>query len=278
MFVHGFLSFTAVAIIAVCLLVTTTFTLVAFNIEKMVASLASQNEIMIFIDDSVSRAEAIRLQQAILKVPNVKSATFVSKEETFDNYLATLGGDAFIMEELRKDNPLRDGYRVIMHDISLHAQTVKALEAVPEIAATNSQKEISDKLLQIQGIVSAVSYALIGLLGGVSIFIVSNTVKLAMFTRKEEIAIMKMVGATNGFIRAPFVIEGIFLGLAAALLSFFAQWGVYGYIAEKVIGTDLVNLIPFGDFAGSLALLLAGAGLVLGVGGSALTIRRFMKV
>lgn len=276
---HGFMSFAAVTVIAACLLITGTFGLLAYNIDILIDGLESQNEIVVYIDETYTREQALELKEQILSVENVQEVVFVSKEELFDNYLETLGEDAAVMEDLRDDNPLRDGYRVIMKDVALHGQTVAALEKVTGIASTNSQKEISDRLIQIRRVVNAVSLTLIALLGAVSIFIISNTVRLAMFARREEISIMKMVGATNGFIRTPFIIEGITLGMMASLVAFFAQWGVYKYIVVELMqGTAIFNMVEFDTFALSLLLVLAAAGLVLGVGGSVIPIRKFLKV
>ncbi len=277
--VHGFMSFAAVTVIAACLLITGTFSLVAYNIEILISGLESQNEIAVYIDETYTREQALALKEQILSVDNVKEVVFVSKEELFDEYLEELGDDAAVMEDLREDNPLRDSYRVVMEDVSRHEETVEALEQTQGIASTNSEKEISDRLIQIRRVVNAVSYTLIALLGAVSIFIISNTVKLAMFARREEIAVMKMVGATNGFIRTPFVIEGVALGLMAAVVAFFAEWGVYTYIVTELVqGTAIFGMVEFETFGLRLLGILICAGLVLGVGGSVLTIRKFLKV
>lgn len=277
--VHGFMSFAAVTVIAACLLITGTFSLVAYNIEILISGLESQNEIAVYIDETYTREQALALKEQILSVDNVKEVVFVSKEELFDKYLEELGDDAAVMEDLREDNPLRDSYRVVMEDVSRHEETVEALEQTQGIASTNSEKEISDRLIQIRRVVNAVSYTLIALLGAVSIFIISNTVKLAMFARREEIAVMKMVGATNGFIRTPFVIEGVALGLMAAVVAFFAEWGVYTYIVTELVqGTAIFGMVEFETFGPRLLGILICAGLVLGVGGSVLTIRKFLKV
>ena len=278
-FVHGFMSFAAITVIAACMLITATFGLVAYNIDLLIKDLEKQSEIVVYIDDSVSREDAVKLGDQIRALDNVQSAEFVTKEQLFDDYLAGLGSDAYVMEGLKDDNPLRDSYRVTMKDVSKHAETVAALEKVAGVASSSSSKEVSDRLIQIRRVTNLISYTLIAMLGAVGIFIISNTVKLAMFARKEEIAIMKMVGATNHFIRAPFVIEGILLGLSAAALSFFLQWAVYGYITKQLTaGTAILSMLPFAAFWKPLALVLLAAGLVLGVGGSTVTIRKFLKV
>lgn len=277
--VHGFMSFAAVTVIAACFLITGTFSLVAYNLDLLISGLESQNEIIVYIDEKMTREEAQALQKDILKIENVEKTVFVSREQGFENYLKSLGEDAYVMEDLRENNPLRDGYRVVMKDVSKHAETVSELEKIVGVAKTSSQKEISDRLIQIRRVVNAVSLALIGLLGAVSVFIISNTVKLAMFSRREEIGIMKMVGATNGFIRAPFLVEGMTLGLLAAIVAFAAQWGVYSYIARELVeSTAIFNMVSFPEFATRLLGILCGAGIVMGVSGSLLTIRKFLKV
>lgn len=276
---HGLMSFAAVTVIAACLLIIAIFGLVAYNIGVLIDGLASQNEIAVFVDENLSREEAQALQQSLESVPNVESVTFVPKEEAFDIYLEMLGEDAYIMEDLREDNPLRDEYRIVMKDVALHDETVEALKEVVGIAAANSEKEISDKLMQMQRIVNAVSYTLVALLGAVSIFIISNTVRLAMFARREEISIMKMVGATDGFIRIPFIVEGMTLGLMAGLVAFFAQWGVYDYITEKLVeSSGIFSTVAFSEIWSMLLTIMLASGIVIGILGSVLTIRKFLRV
>ena len=278
-FVHGFTSLAAVSVIAACLMITGIFTLVAYNIDLQIRELEGKSEIVVYIDESVSREDALALGDSIRRLDNIKSAEFVTKEQLFEDYLESLGDDAYVMEELRVDNPLRDSYQITMKDVSLHGETVKALEALNGVAASSSMQEVSERLIQIRRVVHMISLTLVALLGAVSVFIIANTVKLAMFARKEEIAVMKMVGATNHFIRAPFVVEGMFLGLCAALLAFFIQWGVYAYVtAQLAQGTAILTMVDFRTVWQPVLGIMAGAGLLLGVGGSVVTIRRFLKV
>lgn len=278
-FVHGFTSFAAVTVIAACLMITGIFSLVAYNIDLQIQQLSGESEIVVYIDDSVSREDAVALGLKIRALDNVKEAIFITREQLFEDYLEQLGEDAYVMEDLREDNPLRDSYQINMKDVSLHRETVKALEKLQGIAASSSNQEVSERLIQLRRVVNMISYTLVALLGAVSVFIIANTVKLALLARREEIAIMKMVGATNHFIRAPFVVEGISLGLCGALLAFFVQWGVYQYVTGQLAeGTAILTMIPFTQvWQPTLAIMLL-AGLVLGVGGSTLTIRKFLRV
>ena len=278
-FVHGFTSLAAMLVIAACLMITGIFSLVAYNIDLQIRELEGKSEIVIYIDEEVSREDAKALGSRIKKIDNVKTADFVTKEQLFEDYLESLGEDAYVMEELREDNPLRDSYQITMKDVSLHKETVEELEALDGVAASSSMQEVSDRLIQIRKVVNLISVTLVALLGAVSVFIIANTVKLAMFARKEEIAVMKMVGATNHFIRAPFVVEGMFLGMCAALLAFFVQWGVYAYVTKQLAaGTAILTMVSFGTVWQPVLGLMLAAGLVLGVGGSVITIRRFLKV
>ena len=278
-FVHGFTSLAAMLVIAACLMITGIFSLVAYNIDLQIRELEGKSEIVIYIDEEVSREDAKALGSRIKKIDNIKTADFVTKEQLFEDYLESLGEDAYVMEELREDNPLRDSYQITMKDVSLHKETVEELEALDGVAASSSMQEVSDRLIQIRKVINLISVTLVALLGAVSVFIIANTVKLAMFARKEEIAVMKMVGATNHFIRAPFVVEGMFLGMCAALLAFFVQWGVYAYVTKQLAeGTAILTMVGFGTVWQPVLGLMLAAGLVLGVGGSVITIRRFLKV
>ena len=278
-FVHGFTSLAAMLVIAACLMITGIFSLVAYNIDLQIRELEGKSEIVIYIDESVSRENAQALKSKIKKIDNIKTADFVTKEQLFEDYLDSLGEDAYVMEELRNDNPLRDSYQITMKDVSLHKETVEALESLDGVAASSSMQEVSDRLIQIRKVINLISVTLVALLGAVSVFIIANTVKLAMFARKEEIAVMKMVGATNHFIRAPFVVEGMFLGMCAALLAFFVQWGVYAYVTKQLAeGTAILTMVGFDTVWQPVLGLMLAAGLILGVGGSVITIRRFLKV
>ena len=278
-FVHGFTSLAAMLVIAACLMITGIFSLVAYNIDLQIRELEGKSEIVIYIDEQVSREDAQALKSKIKAIDNIKTADFVTKEQLFEDYLESLGEDAYVMEELRDDNPLRDSYQITMKDVSLHKETVDALEDLDDVAASSSMQEVSDRLIQIRKVVNLISVTLGALLGAVRVFIIANTVKLAMFARKEEIAVMKMVGATNHFIRAPFVVEGMFLGMCAALLAFFVQWGVYAYVTKQLAeGTAILTMVSFATVWEPVLGVMLAAGLILGVGGSVITIRRFLKV
>ena len=182
-FSHRLMSVAAITVITACLLITSSFSLMAYNLSLQVAKLETQSEIMVWVEDSYDQAKARELEGQILALDNVEEAQFIPKEDSLEDYKNQLGEDAYILEGLEDDNPLRDGYRVTMRDISLHQQTVEGLEGIEGIAETTSKKEFSDSLIKVRGVVNAICYTLIAMLGAVSIFIISNTVKLAKIGR-----------------------------------------------------------------------------------------------
>ena len=174
-----------------------------------------------------------------------------------------------------------DRYVVTLEDNSLMKETEAQIRAVDGVSDVNAPYEIINGFQTVQKVLNIASAVIIAVLFVVSLLIISNTVKLAMYSRSEEIAIMKMVGATNSFIRMPFVVEGFILGFLGALIAFFLQWGLYDFVAMKVAEIDSLQLItvaPFLDVIEPVALIYALTGFVVGVFGSLLSIRKFLKV
>ena len=278
-FTHGFMSFAAVCMIVACLLIMGSFSLVAVNLDNMLGDLEAENEFLAYIDETYTEAQAKALQSQIEAIPNVAEVTFVSRDEALDDFRAG-----------REENPLlsdldgsvlRDRYRIHVDDIEQLEQTVKQVEQVEGIADTNAAYEIAQGFVTVRNIAAGVAIVLVSILAVVSLFIIANTTKLAFFYRREEIAIMKMCGATNAFIRWPFIVQGMILGLAGAIVAFFLQWGVYELVGKAVIQSDglsLVTILPFTSLIVNILPVFCGAGLLIGVVGSVLAIRKFLQV
>ena len=278
-FTHGFMSFAAVCMIVACLLIMGSFSLVAVNLDNMLRDLEAENEFLAYIDETYTEDQAKALQSQIEAIPNVAEVTFVSRDEALDDFRAG-----------REENPLlsdldgsvlRDRYRIHVDDIEQLEQTVKQVEQVEGIADTNAAYEIAQGFVTVRNIAAGVAIVLVSILAVVSLFIIANTTKLAFFYRREEIAIMKMCGATNAFIRWPFIVQGMILGLAGAIVAFFLQWGVYELVGKAVIQSDglsLVTILPFTSLIVNILPVFCGAGLLIGVVGSVLAIRKFLQV
>lgn len=277
-FLHGFMSFAAIWVTVACLLIMGTFTLVLYNLNEMIVELEQDNQVLVFIDDSYSRAEAKSVGSQINMITNVQKAEFISKEEALADFVAEQQ-DENLFAGL-ESSTLRDRFVVSMANNSLMRQTCEEIEKIEGVADVEAHYEISEGFQTIQQILNIASVIIIAVLFVVSMLIISNTVKLAMYDRKEEIAIMKMVGATNGFIRFPFLIEGFILGLFSALISFFIEWGLYEVIREAIIRTGLkvFTIIPFTDVVLPMAAVCVITGFFVGIFGSLMSIRKFLKV
>ena len=279
-FTHGFMSFAAVCMIVACLLIMGSFTLLAVNLDNTLGDLENENEMLVYIESSLSEEEARALQPTLSQVENVAQLTFVTREAALKDFKAKHENNAALMDDL-PDDTLRDRYRVHVVDIERMAQTKEALEAVEGVAWVRAAIEIADGFVLVRNIATGVALALVGVLLVVSLFIIANTIKLATFYRREEIAIMKMCGATDGFIEWPFVVEGMILGLSGALIAFLAQWGLYQMVAKLAIqgnGLSMVNMLSYSSMATTILAVFCAVGAVIGVGGSLLAIRKFLQV
>ena len=176
---------------------------------------------------------------------------------------------------------LRDRYAIKITNLEQIRKTKAAVEGVTGMAKVNAYEEIAGGFITVRNVATVVCVALIVILFVVSVFIISNTIKLTTFDRREAIAIMRMVGATNGFIRWPFVYEGFLFGFLGAAIAFFLQWALYEAVAKGVDANDalqLIHIIPFSELWAPVAAVFAGAGIVIGVGGSLSAIRKFLQV
>ena len=246
-FKHGFMSIAAVLIMVACLLLTGTVTLIAYNIDLSITELQQSNEIVVWIDENLTTREARALGSEFDQIDNIATIEFIDRDEALEDYRQELGDDAYILEDFGSDNnPLRNSFVFTMKDPSLAEDTIAQIEAVEGADDVRADEAVISRLMQIQNVFNIVALAMVVGLAVISIFIISNTVKLAMFARREEISIQKIVGATNWFIRWPFVIEGMVLGLLAGGLAFLAQWGLYTELHGIVSGViPYFQIVPF---------------------------------
>lgn len=278
-FTHGFMSFAAVCMIVACLLIMGSFTLVAVNLNNMLGDFEAENEFLAYIDDTVSEEDARAMEAVIENIPNVSGAEFTTKEQALEEFKAGRASNA-LLNELPAE-VLRDRYSIRVHDLNEMESTVAAVKDLPNVANVRAALDIARGFVLVRNIASGVAIVLIAILAVVSLFIIANTIKLATFYRREEIAIMKMCGTTDGFIQWPFVVEGMLLGLTGALVAFFAQWGIYHLVGKLIIqgnGLSLVTMLSYGSMAKTILGIFCGSGALIGVGGSLIAIRKFLQV
>ena len=278
-FLHGFMSFAAVCVTVACLVIVGSFSMLAYNLDIMVEKLNKTSEILVYVDSSLSDAEARSIGTKINALDNIQKSTFVSREEALQDFISDHEGDSAFSGVQAED--LRHRFVVTLEDNTLMAQTDAQLKQIPGVAKTNAAYELAEGFSTIQDVLHMVSIAVIAILLVVSLLIISNTVKLAMYDRKDEIAIMKMVGATNGFIRLPFVVEGFTLGMLGAVIAFGVEWLGYDSLVERIRAVDSLQLFTFVSFQELLIPMVAtfgAAGLFVGILGSWTSIRKFMDV
>ena len=277
-FSHGLMSFATVTITMACLIIMGSFGLLVVNINELIADLEQENEVVAFIDENLSEEEARAIEPLIEAVPNVAGADFVSREEAMEDFQEGYDPEMF---EYLDPTVFRDRYIIHLTDVAMTADTQEDIEAVDGVARVRAHLEYAEIFVTVRNVVSIVSLALIIILIVVSFFIMSNTIKLATFTRREEIAIMRMVGASNGFIRCPFVIEGLVLGLLGGLLAFGIEIALYSLLLGKVVGGvagGLITLLPVSAVMWPLLICFAGVGVLVGVVGGSSAIRNYLKV
>ena len=278
-FRHGFMSFAAVIVTVACLIIVGSFSCLTYNVNIMVEELNKTNEILVYVDSTLPDAEARSIGTKINRVVNVHNATFVSREEALQEFVADHQEDEAFSGVRAED--LRHRYVVVLVDNTLMKQTEEEIKAIPGVAKIAAAHELAEGFSTLQSVLQIASLAVMAVLLVVSLLIISNTVKLAMYDRKDEIAIMKMVGATNGFIRLPFVVEGFALGMLGAAIAFFAEWGMYNALVTRVQEVDSLNLFSFVPFTELLIPMIAtfgACGLFVGILGSWTSIRKFMDV
>ena len=278
-FTHGFMSFASITIIVACLTIMGSFFMLIINIDSMITRLEQENEMLAFVDIDLSEMSARAIQNRLENVPNVSKVVFMSREEAMEKFKSDYDNpDIFSAIE---PSVFRHRYVIFLEDIALKEETQMAVLEIDGIADVSAQLEISRGFVMVRNIVGAISLTLIAILFIVSVFIMSNTVKLTTFGRREEIAIMKMVGATNSFIRTPFVVEGLVLGVVGSGLAFLLQWGIYTLISDSVmagIAGYFVEVVPFSQMMMPVGLAFFAVGVIVGAFGGSIAIRNYLKV
>lgn len=277
MFKHGFMSFAAICITVACLVIINSFALICYDLNLMVDELQAQTSVLVFVDEGYTEAEAMSVGSEINLIDNVSKAVFVSREQALENFIGDSDRSAY---EGLESKTMRDQFIITLKDNNNVKQTISDLEKVKGVSAVYADIELANAMATVRTVLYISAAAIAAVLLIVSLIIISNTIRLAMLDRKEEIAIMKMVGATNGFIRLPFFVEGFLLGLFGAVLSFFIEWGLYEALRQAILKTDLKVLIivPFTDVIAPMILICGVAGFFIGIFGSLMSIRRFLKV
>ena len=279
-------SIASIATMAACIFMFGMFYAIVANFQHVVKDVESSVAITVFFDEGTTQDEIDEIGQKIAMRPEVSSFNFVSADEAWAEYkLEYFDGDEAAAASFGSDNPLSDkaNYEIYMEDISQQSSLVSYLEGLDHVSRVRQSEMVANTLTDFNRLVRIVSAGIILILICVAVFLISNTVRTGIAVRKEEIGIMKVIGATDYFVRAPFIVEGILIGLIGAAIPLIILHAMYGRIIEYVANRFgfLNNLLTFLPVDTVFQILLP-VGLILGVGigffGSFFTIRKYMKV
>ena len=273
------MSIASICVLISCLVLTGAAALFSLNVSKLVEEVGESNETIVYIQPGYSQLEAVYVGKEIEKVDNVASAKFYSKEEAFEQYRKTLGDSLFSRIEDR--NPLPDSFIVVMHDLSKYEETVAEIQKIEGVDKDSilNRKDFADKLTRISNLVTIISIGVVAALLIISLFIIANTIRATMYSRRFEISIMKSVGATNMFVRMPFLVEGMVIGFISAALSTGAVALLYEAVKRVITEAagSWITVIPFSELVVPLAISFLVAGILVGFFGGFISIRKYLK-
>ncbi len=279
--VNRMMSLASVAVLMACLLIVGCGAMVFFNIQVALDNIEAQNVIMVFVDDAATDYERDLLRVQLENTDNVKEngVNLIPREEAFKAQLDKLGEDAAFLEALDA-SILPDAFKVEIEDMSRFGETVTAIKGYEYISRVRESGNVAERLTTLRASVTYVSVGLVALLFAVAVFIVANTVRITMYSRRLEISIMKAVGATNAFIRLPFIIEGVLLGVIAGIVSLGVVWGLYalaGPFLQKTLAIIGGTPVPFMDYALYMLAGFIAVGVFTGSFGSAFSMGKYLK-
>jgi len=277
--VNRLMSIASVTVLMACLIIMGAGIMIFFNINTLLDSVQSQNVVMVYVADDASEDETAAVGSSLNNIGNIESCEFVPKEEAFQKQIQSMGGDSALFEGF-DESPLPDAYKVTVKDLSQFENTVSQIKQIDKVDSVRENSDLASKLLSLRHAVSIVSIGLVAMLFLVAVFIIANTIRITMFSRKLEISIMKAVGATNWFIRWPFMIEGMILGTISGVVSLGVLWGLYA-IAEKAFSQTLsllgFKLVPFTEYWWQILLVFVAIGLFTGGFGSLVSMGKYLK-
>ncbi len=275
--VNRLMSLASITVLMACLVIIGLGSMIYFNINALLDNIESQNVVMVYVQDGVSDEDTTRMGNEIKVMNNIEECIFVPKEDAFAAQLESMGEDAVLLEGL-DENPLPDAYKVVVKDLTMFDQTVSELKSMQNVENVRENSDLADKLVSVRKAVTIVIAGMVALLFIVSLFIISNTIRITMFSRKLEISIMKAVGATNWFIRWPFMIEGMVIGVSSSLVSFALLAGLYQgmiYVFKNMLA--IFTPVAFGAYAGWILLIFMGIGIFTGSFGSLISMGKYLK-
>ncbi|MBR1779083.1 MAG: permease-like cell division protein FtsX [Clostridia bacterium] len=268
------MSAASIGVLVLCLLLTGASALLSINITNTLNAIESQNIVKVYLKNELDSQKADQVGKSLRAIENIVSCEFYSKEQAVEKFKDTLG-KAF--ESMKENNPLPDSYKVTLEDIAKYEETVEKIKEIEGVDTVVNRSELFEKLTKFDRFVSLAGLIIVFILALVSLFIISNTIRLTMYNRRFEISIMKSVGATDWFVRVPFMVEGVIIGIISAIISSIVLKFFYDFIIQVIKKNISFFNTPFSDVSVPLFLSFLLAGVLFGLIGGLISISKYLK-
>ena len=279
------MSLASIGVLVSCMLLIGAAALLAVNVSSVVDELEDQSEAIVYLDDNTTEDDQSRIRKAIIATGKISTVEFVPKGEALSEMMSAMGDEGLLFEAYKEDNNLPDSYRITFDDVSDLESTVAAIENIDGVLSVSAMTEVANVITGLKKMAYVGGVVIIGLLIAVSLMIVGNTIKITVFSRRREVNIMKYVGATNGFIRLPFIVEGMSLGVISGAISYGLIYFGYDYFTKWVLSQKsewfsmlVSGMVPFTAISHQLLIGFLGGGALIGIFGCVAFIGKHLKV
>ena len=275
------MSIASICVLMSCLVLIGCASMIFLNIESLLGRIEEENVVMVYIEDGTTDADITAMGETLKAIDNVKGIEFVAKETAWEEQLATMEeAQREFFTEISSDIPLPDAYKVTVNDLTYFDSTIDQIKQLDHIDTIRENKDLAKKLVTIRHGIEVIAIVIIAVLLAISVFIIQNTIKLTVYSRRLEISIMKSVGATNSFVRLPFVVEGMILGIISGVVSLGVVWAFYEFainqFSDLLISLGL-EALKFADYALPMLGAFVLIGIITGVGGALLSMGRYLN-
>ena len=275
------MSIASICVLMSCLVLIGCASMIFLNIESLLGRIEEENVVMVYIEDGTTDADITAMGETLKAIDNVKGIEFVAKETAWEEQLATMEeAQREFFTQISSDIPLPDAYKVTVDDLSYFDSTIDQIKQLDHIDTIRENKDLAKKLVTIRHGIEVIAIVIIAVLLAISVFIIQNTIKLTVYSRRLEISIMKSVGATNSFVRIPFVVEGMILGIISGVVSLGVVWAFYEFainqFSDLLISLGL-EALKFADYALPMLGAFVLIGIITGVGGALLSMGRYLN-
>ena len=279
------MSLASIGVLVSCMLLIGAAALLAVNVSSVVDELEDQSEAIVYLDDNTTEDDQARIRKAIIATGKISTIELIRKDQALSEMMSAMGDEGLLFEAYKEDNNLPDSYRVTFDDVSDLESTVAAIENIDGVLSVSAMTEVANVITGLKKMAYVGGVIIIGLLIAVSLMIVGNTIKITVFSRRREVNIMKYVGATNGFIRLPFIVEGMSLGVISGAISYVLIYFGYDYFTKWVLSQKsewfsmlVSGIVPFTAISHQLLIGFLGGGALIGIFGCVTFIGRHLKV